>query len=90
MEETTTIKGTVKTMIRKEGTNQVFFQGIDYSNGRKPLLIVSETRQVVVVKIPGGSTLVVSAGKRTTRQSTRSSSSYPVSQLRLSLVLPSR
>jgi hypothetical protein len=54
MEETTTIKGTVKTMIRKEGTNQVFFQGIDYSNGRKPLLIVSETRQVVVVKIPGG------------------------------------
>ena len=54
MRETTTIEGTVRTMIRKEGTNQVFFRNMDYSNGSKPLLIVNETRQVVVVKIPGG------------------------------------
>jgi hypothetical protein len=54
MRETATIEGTPMTMIRKEGTNQVFFQGVDYSNGRKPLLIVNETRRAVVVKIPGG------------------------------------
>ena len=54
MRETATIEGTPMTMIRKEGTNQVFFKNMDYSNGRKPLLIVNETRQVVVVKIPGG------------------------------------
>ena len=54
MRDTTTIEGQVRTMIRKEGTNQVFFQGIDYSNGRKPLLMVTETMQALVVKIPGG------------------------------------
>ena len=54
MRETATIEGTPMTMIRKEGTNQVFFQGVDYSNGRKPLLIVTETLRTVVVKIPGG------------------------------------
>ena len=54
MRETATIAGTPMTMIRKEGTNQVFFQGVDYSNGRKPLLIVTETMRAVVVKIPGG------------------------------------
>ena len=54
MRETATIEGTPMTMIRKEGTNQVFFQGVDYSNGRKPLLIVTETMRAVVVKIPGG------------------------------------
>ena len=54
MKDTATIEGTAKTMIRKEGTNQVFFQGIDYSNGRKPLLMVTETTRALVVKIPGG------------------------------------
>jgi len=54
MRETATIEGTPITMVRKEGTNQVFFRNMDYSNGSKPLLIVNETRQVVVVKIPGG------------------------------------
>jgi hypothetical protein len=54
MRDTATIEGEVRTMIRKEGTNQVFFQGIDYSNGRKPLLIVNETLRTLVVKIPGG------------------------------------
>jgi len=54
MRETATIEGRPITMVRKEGTNQVFFRNMDYSNGSKPLLIVNETRQVVVVKIPGG------------------------------------
>jgi hypothetical protein len=54
MDEAITIKGEVRTMIRREGTNEVFFQGIDYSNGRKPLLMVTETTRALVVKIPGG------------------------------------
>ena len=41
-------------MVRIDGTNEVHFPGIDYSNGSRPLLIVTETRTVVVVKIPGG------------------------------------
>ena len=49
-----TIEGTPKRMVRQEGTNIVGFPGINYENGRKPLLIVRETRQVVVVKLPGG------------------------------------
>jgi hypothetical protein len=49
------LKGhSIQTMVRVAGTNQVYFKSIDYSNGRRPLLIVTETRDIVVVKIPGG------------------------------------
>ena len=42
-------------MIRTTGTNEVRFSGIDHGNGSKPILLVKETQELVVVKIPGGS-----------------------------------
>ena len=31
-----------------------YFPGIDYSNGSRPIVVVSQMRDLVVVKIPGG------------------------------------
>ena len=41
-------------LIRHTGSNEVRFSGIDYGNGNKPILIVRETPDIIVVKIPGG------------------------------------
>jgi hypothetical protein len=48
-----TITGRPQSMQRAEGTNEVFFPGVEHNNGRRPLLIVAENQAVVVVKIPG-------------------------------------
>jgi len=54
MQSTRVIKGHHgPSMKRVEGTNEVLL-GADFSNGSRPLLIVAENQDVVVVKIPGG------------------------------------